>query len=101
MTQFPRRTLFVCLGVVSVLCFGPGDASAQDPPLAITADVLFYGDNTEFANEFRRGETLLGNAGRVVLSAGIGNRAALIGGVFGDRRFGGDSFDLVRPVFAL
>lgn len=101
MAQVSCRTVFVCLGVLSVVCFAPANASAQDPPLAITADVLFYGDNSEFANQFRRGETLLGNAGRVVLNAGIGNKATLVGGVFGDRRFGADSFDLVRPVFAL
>jgi hypothetical protein len=95
------RSLSVCLSVLLGAVAAPSLAAAQDPPLAITADFLFYGDNTEFANEFRRGETLLGNSGRVVLSAGIGNRATLVGGVLGDRRFGGDRFNLVRPVFAL
>ena len=86
----------MCLSVLLGAVAAPSLAAAQDPPLAITADFLFYGDNTEFANEFRRGETLLGNSGRVVLSAGIGNRATLVGGVLGDRRFGGERFNLHR-----
>ena len=69
--------------------------------LSIEADILFYGDNTEFANPFRRGETLLGNSAEVIIGAAIGP-ARVSGGVFGDRRFGSDTaFEHVRPVFTL
>ena len=88
--------------VFGVLLLTPPCARAQDPPVSLRADFLFYGDNTEFANPFRRGETLLGNSGTIVLNAGIGERASLAGGFFGDRRFGADSaFAVVRPVFTL
>ena len=97
------RAVGVSLVAVScMLTLTPLSARAQDPPVSLRADFLFYGDNTEFANPFRRGETLLGNSGKVVLSAEIGERASLVGGFFGDRRFGADSaFAVVRPVFTL
>jgi hypothetical protein len=78
----------------------PVTIHAQEP-VSATVDFLFYGDNTEFANPFRRGETLLGSSERLVLDAEIGSRAFLTGGIIGDRRFGGDRFEMVRPVFAL
>ncbi len=70
--------------------------------MTIGAEFLFYGDNTEFSNPFREGETLLGNAARVFVTVGIGDRATLTGGVFADQRFGSDeAFRLVRPVMSL
>ena len=70
--------------------------------MTIGAEFLFYGDNTEFSNPFREGETLIGNAARIIVTAGIGESAALTGGVFADQRFGSDdAFRLVRPVMAL
>lgn len=80
----------------------PQVAVAQDGPVTLAAQALFYGDNTEFSNPFREGETLFGNAARLEVSVDLGERATLSGGVFGDRRFGSDdAFDLVRPVLAL
>nr|MBA3270810.1 hypothetical protein [Acidobacteriota bacterium] len=32
-------------------------------------DLFFYGDNTEFANPFREGETLMGISGRIFVEA--------------------------------
>jgi hypothetical protein len=89
--------------VVAVCCtLTPAAARAQEPPVTLEVDLLFYGDNTEFANPFRRGETLLGNSSRAVLSVGMGERASVVGGVIADRRFGADSaFAIVRPVFSL
>jgi hypothetical protein len=74
---------------------------AQEP-VTIGAEYLFYGDNTEFSNLFREGETLLGSAARVEIAADLGDRATLIGGVFLDQRFGHEEpFRLVRPVMSL
>jgi hypothetical protein len=76
-------------------------ASGQEP-LRAGAEVFLYGDNTEFSNPFREGETLFGTAARVALAADIGSRATLTGGVFGNHRFGSDdAFETVRPIVAL
>lgn len=93
-----RRT--VALVFLTVAALAPAALEAQEL-VTLDAQFLFYGDNTEFSNAFREGETLLGNSGRFVIAADLGRRATLTGGVFGDRRFGGDAFELVRPVFAL
>lgn len=68
----------------------------------ISADLLFYGDNTEFANPFREGETLMGAAVRVELVVPVGPRVQIRGGVFGNQRFGSErAFEEVRPVLAM
>jgi len=87
----------------------PAAAAAQTadaPPapdrLTVRADLLFYGDNTEFRNPFREGETIFGTAGRVVLSAALNDRVTVSLGAFGNQRFGSsDTFELVRPVVSL
>lgn len=86
-----------------LLTLGSTTLASAQRPVSATADLLFYGDNTEFANPFRQGETLLGNSAQVVLGTDVGaGRAKVSGGVFGDRRFGADNaFQLVRPVFTL
>jgi hypothetical protein len=72
------------------------------PPVTIGADLTFYGDNTEFSNPFRRGETLLGVHGRLFVEADLSERAALRLGVFGNQRFGAEhGFHNVRPVASL
>ena len=45
----------------------PLNASAQEQ-ITIRSDFLFYGDNTEFRNPFREGETIFGAAFRVTAS---------------------------------
>ena len=78
-----------------------GTAVAQDR-ITIAADVLLYGDNTEFRNPFREGETLFGAAPRVSALFDLGERAALELGVFANQRFGsGRASELTRPVIAL
>ena len=70
--------------------------------VAIETNVLFYGDNTEFRNPFREGETIFGAAVRLGAAADIGDRTTLTLGVFANQRFGSDdAFDLVRPVVTL
>jgi hypothetical protein len=70
--------------------------------LSVRADALFYGDNTEFSNPFREGETLFGAAARVAGVVEMNDRTSLTIGVFGNQRFGSDdAFEEVRPVIAL
>lgn len=88
-------------------------AAAADPAMAqspqspsrratITADVTYYGDNTEFANPFREGDTLLGVAGFLVFAVDVNDRVRVEAGVFGNQRFGSaKAFEQVRPVLAL
>lgn len=73
-----------------------------DPPVTFNARLNFYGDNTEFTNRFREGETLLGMWGQLFFDVDLNDRVTVRGGVFGDERFGSASaFEIVRPVFAL
>jgi len=63
---------------------------------------MFYGDNTEFSNPFREGETLVGAWANIFLETKLDERLALRTGVFGHQRFGSNrSFDELRPVLAL
>jgi hypothetical protein len=77
-------------------------AAAQPVSVDLDALVTFYGDNTEFSNPFREGETLIGTFAALFVEARPSGRLAIRGGVFGNQRFGSDqSFDQVRPVLAL
>jgi hypothetical protein len=70
--------------------------------LTIRSDVLLYGDNTEFRNPFREGETIFGGALRVAADLGLNERVTISAGGFGNQRFGSeDAFELARPVLAL
>ena len=70
--------------------------------MTLRSDVLLYGDNTEFRNPFREGETIFGAAARVIADVELGPRVVLSLGAFGNQRFGGEqSFELVRPVIAM
>jgi hypothetical protein len=83
----------------AALC--PLNAIAQER-LAIRSDVLLYGDNTEFRNAFREGETIFGAALRVAAVADLNERVSLSMGAFGTQRFGSDkAFEQARPVIAL
>ena len=65
-------------------------ASAQT--YAAATDLLFYGDNSEFANPFRRGETVLGVSGRIFLEITLNETVKIRGGLFGSGRFGSHEF---------
>lgn len=81
--------------------WGGRTACAQEN-VTLRSDILLYGDNTEFRNPFREGETLFGAAARVFADVDLGPRAAISLGVFGNQRFGSArSFEMVRPVIAL
>ena len=76
--------------------------AAQTPDVGLDARLVVYGDNTEFSNEFRTGETQLGTFGSLVVDAAISDRLSIRAGGFGHQRFGSSaSFDLARPVLAI
>lgn len=79
----------------------PSRALAQEA-LAIRSDFLFYGDNTEFRNPFREGETIFGAAVRVTAEITLNDRVIVSAGGFGNQRFGSeDAFEQIRPVLSL
>lgn len=76
-------------------------ALAQESATLRTS-VLFYGDNTEFRNPFREGETLFGAAIRLFGEVEINDRVVLNLGAVGNHRFGADeAFEFVRPIASL
>ncbi|MDQ3070962.1 MAG: hypothetical protein M3R55_14695 [Acidobacteriota bacterium] len=96
MPAIPPRIL-----ALAFLMLAPAAAAAQQP-VRVAADILFFGDNTEFRNPFREGETILGAAATLALEVPLGDRLTIVAGGFGVRRFGSDrSFDLARPVLTL
>jgi hypothetical protein len=79
-----------------------GDGAAAQESVTLRADLIFYGDNTEFSNPFREGETIFGTALRAAADIGVSERVRLSLGVFTNQRFGGDdAFELVRPIATL
>jgi hypothetical protein len=75
-------------------------AAAQER-VTLGADVLFYGDNTEFHGPFREGDTLFGAAGRLAGRIELNPRVTVTLGLFGNHRFGGDGFDRLTPIASL
>src|SRR5262245_41754181 len=79
-----------------------GGAALAQERVTLRSDVLLYGDNTEFRNPFREGETIFGAAARVFVETELSSNASLSLGGFGNQRFGSEqAFDLARPVIAL
>ena len=79
----------------------PDPALAQEQATLLT-DFTIYGDNTEFFNRFRDGETLLGAAGTVAVDVALSDRATFRGGLFLNHRFGSARFaEQWRPVISL
>ena len=93
------RTSVLLAGVLAVSHVGP--AAAQDR-INFVVDMTFYGDNTEFFNPWRDGETLLGTESRLFLDVDLDEHVTVRAGLFGNHRFGDDhNFENVRPVLAL
>ena len=87
--------------IVGSLACSAGEAFAQ-PGLSAAANLIFYGDNTEFRNPFREGETVFGAAARLEGRIEVSEKVLVSLGIFGNHRFGSESsFELVRPVLAL
>ena len=93
------RGLAACF--VLVLSCLPRPVAAQER-VTLLSDVTFYGDNTEFFNPFRDGETLLGTAATVAVDVALNDRVTFRGGLFTNHRFGSETFaEQWRPVFSL
>jgi hypothetical protein len=85
----------------ALLVAGADPAIGQER-VTVTADLIWYGDNTEFRNPFREGDTLLGTAARVGAEIELGPRVRVQLGAFGNVRWGSsEAFDSARPVIAL
>ncbi|HJR58372.1 MAG TPA: hypothetical protein VJ813_03195 [Vicinamibacterales bacterium] len=95
------RRLLAALLTIIVSGWGTVDAARAQQRVTAGANLVFYGDNTEFRNPFREGETIFGSAARLDAGLEISDSTRITIGVFGNRRFGGSSFDVVRPVLAL
>ena len=92
--RFARLTIFCCLVATP--------ASAQLSNLSLQGSLVFYGDNTEFSNPFRTGETLIGTFGSLFLEANVSERVQLQAGGFGQWRFGSSAaIDNAKPHLAI
>lgn len=60
----------------------------------------FYGDNTEFFEPFRTGETILGQQGKSFLEASVGPQGTLRAGLFGDFRCAIDPQVSTKPILS-
>jgi hypothetical protein len=80
---------------------GGRDACAQEK-VTLRSDLLLYGDNTEFRNPFRKGETIFGAAVRAEVDVELNPRVSVALGGFGNLRFGSEkAFERARPVVAM
>lgn len=83
-------------------CLVAAPASAQLSNLSLQGSLVFYGDDTEFSNPFRTGETLIGTFGTLFMEANVSERVQLQAGGFGHWRFGSaDAIDRGRPHLAI
>jgi hypothetical protein len=75
----------------------PRQVQAQD--FTWKSGATFYGDNTEFFNPYRIGQTILGAQVQSYLSAAPGPKTEVILGFYGDHRSGrSDFFNEVKPL---
>jgi len=99
-----HRTRIECVWrfLVVLLVSGlPTSATAQES-VSLQTNVTIFGDNTEFFNPFRDGETLLGAAGSIAVGIELNEDVTFRGGLFFDHRFGSKHFlEQVRPVISL
>jgi hypothetical protein len=88
--------------VVAVIYPWAGRVLCAQEKVTLRSDVLLYGDNTEFRNLFREGETIFGAAVRVAADVELNDKVGIALGVFGNQRFGSEkAFEQVRPVIAM
>lgn len=79
-----------------------GRALCAQEKVTLRSDLLLYGDNTEFRNPFREGETIFGAAARVYADIDLNPRVSISLGGFANQRFGSAAaFERARPVIAL
>jgi hypothetical protein len=100
MRRFVRAVLWAAL--VAVVVQRAGRVVRAQERVTLRSDVLLYGDNTEFRNPFREGETIFGAAVRVAADVELNQKVAITLGVFGNQRFGSEkAFERARPVIAM
>ena len=88
-------------GCLLIAALWPAGSSAQEQ-VAIRSELVFYGDNTEFRNPFREGETIFGAAIRIEAAVDLNDRVSFSVGGFGNQRFGSSkAFEQARPVLSL
>lgn len=99
--RMPSRACRVLLVAMLASCALQRAVLAQERVTLRTSATL-YGDNTEFFNPFRDGETLFGTAATVAVDVALNEQVTFSGGVFLNHRFGSEQFaDRWRPVFQL
>lgn len=77
----------------------PGGEGKEGVELSWVTDFAFYGDDTEFFNDFREGQTLLGTWASTWLELRPGPRTSLRAGVFLNEFFSEDGeLDPVLPI---
>lgn len=87
--------------VAAAVAAGLAAAAACGQGLEWRSEFAFYGDNTEFFNPYRTGETLLGASLTTVLAFPVGPRAEVLAGAFADFRSGSEKgADQVEPVLS-
>lgn len=87
---------------LAALAAGIRPAAAQVPKLTLNTSLIFFGDDTEFSNPFRTGETLVGTMGRAFIEAAVNERLSVMAGAFGVWRFGSNNgVDQAKPVLSL
>ncbi len=87
---------------ILVALFAASRPLAAGVPIELKAETLLYGDNTEFFNPYRTGETTFGAWLRLSFSVHLGEKVALDIGAFGNERFGSEkAFEIVRPILTL
>src|ERR1043165_9529332 len=93
--------LTAVIGLIVVAWLHPSSGRAQEH-VVLRSAVLLYGDDTEFSNPFREGETIFGAAVRVGAVVGLNDHVSVTLGGFANERFGSDkAFEQVRPLIAL
>lgn len=93
-----RQAASLCITCAALICLGPARPAAAQV-FTWKSGAIFYGDNTEFFNPYRIGETILGGQMQTWLSAEPDPRTEIILGVFADHRSGrSDFFDQVKPL---
>jgi hypothetical protein len=88
--------------IALVCCLIASPAAGQIAGLSVQGTLVFYGDDTEFSNPFRTGETLVGTFGTVFLEGDVGDRMTFRAGGFGHWKFGSPrAIDRGRPYLSL
>ena len=73
-----RLAASLCTICVALVCLTPAPRQASAQTLTWKSRGTFYGDNTEFFNPYRTGETILGAQMQTWLSAEPGPRTEIV-----------------------